>query len=215
MAGQAGPHAHGLYGDLPDEVTPMTTRTSTRNGFTLVEIMVAVAITTLMVGMIYTMLAAGQEAWDIKSTQTDMQARGRLAMSQMVKELRQTTRTSTQNPSPNIAIPSTPNNRQIDFYLPLDLDGDGTIADTNGAVEWDTSNKIQYQYVPGQTMLRRLEKGEKQTIALNVSDVRFIDQGIDPALYPNELKITLTLQAKTKRQRTLSRDFTAMVKMRN
>jgi len=186
-----------------------------QRGFTLVEIMMAAMITTVAVGMVYAIYAAGQEAWDIKTAQADLQAQGRRAMSRMVEELRKTTRTSGQNPSPNLTIPSAPNNRQVDFYLPTDKDGDGTITDANGDVEWATNNKIQYQYVPGQNWLRRLEGGDQQTLALNVLDIRFTDQGIDPTLYGDELLIDLTLEKQTKRQRTLSMTFRGVVKLRN
>jgi len=193
----------------------MKTLKMPQRGFTLIEIMIAVAITAVAVGMIYGMYASSQEAWDIKAEQADMQAQGRRALREMVDELRKTTRTSTQTPSPNLVIPSTPNNRQVDFYLPVDIDGDGTITDSNGDVEWDTSNKIRYQYVPGQKLLRRLEGGAQRTIALAVSDIRFTDQGIDPTLYRDELVIDLTLTKTTKRQRNLTMTFRGVVKLRN
>ncbi len=183
------------------------------NGFTLVEITVAVSITILVIGMIYGMYTSSQEAWDIKSAQADMQARGRRAIADMVRELRQATRTSTQTPSPNLVIPAAPNNTQATFYLPTYFNG--SITNATGAVQWETGNPIQYLYVPAGSVLRRVDNSTSKNLAINVSDARFTDQSIDPTLYSNELKITFALQAKTKRQRLMSMNFTGMVKLRN
>ncbi len=182
-------------------------------GFTLLEMMVAVAITMLILGMIYGMYAASQESWNIKSTQADLQARGRRASAHMVRELRQTTRTSTQTPSPNLVIPAAPNNTQVTFYLPKYFNS--SITNATGAVQWETSNPIQYLYVPAESVLRRMDNSTNETLAIGVSDARFVDQSIDPTLYGNELKITFALQAMTKRQRLMSMNFTSMVKLRN
>jgi len=191
----------------------MTTPRRVLDGFTLLEMMVAVAITMLVIGMIYGMYVASQESWNIKSTQADLQARGRRAMAHMVRELRQTTRTSTQTPSPNLVIPAAPNNTQATFYLPTYFNG--SITNATGAVQWETGDPIQYLFVPAGSVLRRVDNSTNKTLALNVSDARFADQSIDPTLYGNELKITFALQAKTKRQRLMSMNFTGMVKLRN
>jgi prepilin-type N-terminal cleavage/methylation domain-containing protein len=192
------------------------------SGFTLIEALVASAISLMAISMIYSIYLSGNDAWDARRYQAEIQAQGRLAMDMMVKELRETTRMSTQNPSPNLVIPSSPNNKQIDFYLPtyenITVNGTNTSVvhlDTDSAIEWDHGNKIQYQYVPGQKMLRRLEKGNFTTIALNVTDVQFIDQGIDPTLFNNELKILLSIARTTAKQRNITMNFTGMVRLRN
>ncbi|MFH1678399.1 MAG: hypothetical protein ABH914_02135, partial [Candidatus Omnitrophota bacterium] len=155
------------------------------------------------------------ETWDIAVEQADLQAQARNALRYMVTELRNATRTSTQNPSPNLSIPSEPNNKQIQFYLPEDKDENGLITDANGQIEWGTSNMIHYQYIPGQKELRRLEKGEQKIFARNISDVQFIDINIDSSLAIDELKIVLTLGKVTKKNRNLSVTLTSIVALRN
>jgi type II secretory pathway component PulJ len=185
------------------------------SGFTLVEVLFASAISIIALGIMYGVYISSFETWDIAIEQIDLQAQARNTLRYIITELRNATRTSTQNPSPNLSIPSEPNNKQIQFYLPIDKDEDGLITDTNGQIEWGTSNKIHYQYIPGLKELRRLEKGEHKVFSSNVSDVQFIDIDIDPSLAIDELKIVLTLGKVTKKHRNLSVTLTSIVALRN
>ena len=184
-------------------------------GFTLVEILMASAIFIVMLEIIYGIYFSGLDIWEISHEQAYLQAQARIALNYMVSELRNATRTSTQNPPPNLSIPSTPNNKDIYFYLPEDKDHDGLITDANGQIEWDTNNKIHYQYIPGQKILRRLEKGEQRDFAGDVSDVQFIDIDIDQTLAIDELKIILTLSKTTPKKRNVSVTLTSIVALRN
>jgi hypothetical protein len=155
------------------------------------------------------------DTWESGRLQADLQAQARVALNNMVSELRNATRTSTQNPSPNLIIPSAPNNKNITFNLPVDKDNNGLITDANGIIEWDTNNAIQYQYIPGQEQLRRLEKGNQAILANNVSDIQFIDHGIDSSLSLNELKIILNLNKTTPKQRNISVTLSTILNLRN
>lgn len=184
-------------------------------GFTLFEILVASVIFVMVMGISYSIYISGYDAWDTAVYQTDLQAQARLALNFMVQELRNATRTSTQNPSPNLSIPSTPNNKTMMFYLPEDKDGDGLITDSNGQIEWNTSDAIHYQYIPGLKVLRRLEKGVQRIFAQDVSDVQFIDMDIDSSLHMDELRIVLSLNKTTPRQRNISITLSSIVALRN
>ncbi len=189
---------------------------SQKKGFTLTEMLTATFISVIAISMIYAIYSSGNTLWENKRYQIDLQSKGRLAMQEMLSELKNATRTSTQNPSPNINIPSHPNNKNIHFYLPLDNDGDGYITDANGDIEWDTSNQIHYLYVPGQNLLRRNENaGNQKDFLRDVTDVQFIDNSIDGSLFLNEIRIIFTLTATTPRQRTITMAFSGMVKLRN
>jgi prepilin-type N-terminal cleavage/methylation domain-containing protein len=184
-------------------------------GFTLVEILVVSAIFIAMLGVMYGIYISGLEVFETGSYQADLQAQARIAITYMVSELRNATRTSTQNPSPNLSIPSEPNNKQVYFYLPEDKDHDGLITDANGQIEWDTNNQIRYQFIPGQKILRRLEKGNQKIFASDVSDVQFMDTDIDHSLSINELRIILTLSKTTPRHRNITVALSSIVALRN
>jgi hypothetical protein len=103
----------------------------------------------------------------------------------------------------------------VHFHLPEDEDGNGLITDANGKIEWDTNDSIDYQYIPGQHVLRRLEKGQQRELVQDVSDVQFIDADIDPTLSPYEVKIILTLSKVTPKQRNISITLSSIVRLRN
>lgn len=187
----------------------------TQRGFTLAEILVATSIFAVVSALMLSFFVQGSNLWQLITNQSDLRSIARNAMSYMTQELQKTTRTSSEIPSPNLSIPSKPNNNSIDFYLPRDIDGNGLIINAVGNTEWDKSNKIQYQYVPGLKRLRRLENGNQYVIANNVALIEFEDNSINPALYNNELKIILTLQRLMSQNRTVSVTLTSIVKLRN
>ncbi|HNX81876.1 MAG TPA: prepilin-type N-terminal cleavage/methylation domain-containing protein [Candidatus Omnitrophota bacterium] len=186
-----------------------------KRGFTLVEVLIASAISIIVLASIYSSYRAGLDLWENAENTVDLESQARRAMTSMVSELRNATRTSTQNPSPNASITSGPNLKQMDFVLPEDKNGDGYITDASGAVEWATSNHIQYKFIPGQKYLRRQEQGDLQVLAYDVSNVQFFDITSDPTLSLNEIRIVLTLTKTTPRKRTMTFTLTSVVKLRN
>ncbi len=188
---------------------------SSVSGFTLFEVLIASAISMVTIGLMLGIYMAGNDFWEIKKSQAELQAQARIALDQMSSELKRTTRTSTQNPSPNLDIPSQPNNKNIDFCLPADNDEDGLITDAAGNIEWGTNNVIKYQYIPGQRELRRLEKGNIKILASDVSSVEFIDADIDSQLSITELRINLTLSMDTSHKRTITTTLSSTVQLRN
>ncbi len=186
-----------------------------KNGFTISEALIAAVILLVISAIMVVSLMQGSEIWQFINSQSDLRAVAANAMTFMTQELRMATRTSSETPSPNLTIPSKPNNKSVDFYLPADLDGNGFIFDSLGSTEWDKSNKIQYQYVPGQKQLRRLEKGDHFVIANDVELIEFEDHSIDSSLYNDELRIILTLERETSQGRVASITLTSIVKLRN
>jgi len=186
-----------------------------RRGFTLIEILVASIILTIISAVVFGVYIAGTDLWDVTRLQADLQAQARQVLDSMTSELRSATRTSTQIPSPNLSIPAVPNNNSITFYLPGDNDGDGLITDANGDIEWDTGNPISYQFDTGQEIIKRLESGQETILAQFVSSVQFQDITIDPMLFLDEVKIDLTLNKSTPKQRDISITASAVINFRN
>lgn len=190
-------------------------RIKNQNGFTLAEVLVAAGILAVIGAIMLSFFIQGSNLWQLITSQSDLRSAARNAINFMAQELRNATRTSSETPSPNLSIPSKPNNSSIDFYLPGDLDGNGTIINAVGGTEWDKNNKIQYQYIPGLKRLRRLEKGGQYIIANEVALIEFEDNSINPVLNNNELKVILTLSKVLPDTRTVSVTLVSILKLRN
>lgn len=188
-----------------------------QNGVTLAEAMIGAGVLLLVMGGIMTMYVSGTKMWDNASEQIDLEAQAREALNAMTAELRQATRTSTQNPSPNAVIPKPgfAGNNSMRFYLPADVDGNGLITDANGNIEWGTNNSIDYQYNSGTNKLERVEGGVTAILANNVSSLSFNDINTLTTLARNEIKIVLTLTKTTIRRRVLTVTLSTVVKLRN
>jgi len=187
-----------------------------RKGLTLVEVIFASVIMTIVVGGLYSVYLSGIKVWDEAGQLAEMQAEARRGMEFMVGELRNATRTSTQAPSPNLSIPAEPNNDQITFYLPDDLDLSGYIIDEDtGQIEWDTANAVVYQLDTGQGAIIRTYQGQQRVILRDVTNLQFEDISIDPTLSLFEMRIILGVTKVTTRGRSLSFTLNSLVRLRN
>jgi len=164
-----------------------------KSAYTLAELTITAGILLVIMMIMVSFYTQSSRLFHLILTQSDLRQRAQSAVSFMSHELKNATRTSAETPSPNFTIPSSPNNNSIQFYLPADSDGNGSIIDSIGDTEWNTSNKIQYQYVPGLSLLRRLEGGNQFTIAYDVESIEFEDNDINSSLGIDEVRIILTL----------------------
>lgn len=181
-------------------------------GFTMAEALVALSISLIIIFAVTQSLSRGRDFWQIASAKSNLHLSGQRAMDYMLAELKNATRAAGASP-PNINIPAS--RTSIKFYLPTDIDGNGLIIDATGNTEWAVGGPIQYQYVPGQNQLRRLEDGNQRVLANNVSGVSFDDASTDTSLYLDEVHISLNLQKTTVQQRDISASFVSIVKLRN
>ena len=188
------------------------------SGLTLIEILIASVLTTVVIAIIYSIYAAGSDIWEIKRYQTDLKAQGRQVISAVVSELRKTTRTSLQTPSPNLIITAVPNNNNITFYLPQVANNSVVTDAANDTIAWDMNNTIQYVFDSATKQVKRLEIIDptgNRTMANDVTNIQFIDNSINGSLYLNELKVLLTLAKTTPRQRNISTTLSSVIKLRN
>lgn len=189
--------------------------TMAQAGFTLTELLIVSGLTLIVSGLMFACAIYLSDFWHLATTRLDLRLEAQQAVARMTAELQSATRTDQGGSPPNLSIPAAPANDRVQFYLPKDVDGNGLIIDATGAIEWDQATPIQYQYVPGLKLLRRLAGGNQTVLANGVTSVAFSDQSITPALFVDEVRIQLTLQRAIPRQRTVSADATAIVKLRN
>jgi type II secretory pathway pseudopilin PulG len=122
-------------------------------GFTLFEIVIVIILFLIISLALFGILSAGRESWYTASAQIELQQEARRAMDAVVKQLRETGST-------HVSITGGDNNI-ITFQIPVDVNGDGDILDSNGNIEWGAGGQqgqaIQY-YLGGTDTLQLLSR---------------------------------------------------------
>lgn len=141
-----------------------------KKGFTLVEILVVAGVISIIVGSILVVIVSWQRSWNISKVQMDIQSQARRAMSEITRELSQT---SQGKVSINIT------NDVITFQLPND-------DYAEGAFTW--GDQIQYSVILGPTGINQLWRtnlttGQAEVLASYIAEIdgikfTFSDHGI-------------------------------------
>jgi len=111
--------------------------------------MVSIAIFTVIMSSIFTVIYTGRLYWRVGSSQVDAQQQARQAISYIVKELRQsragTGRVSGGGPVAILEdLPADDSaHNSVTFRIPQDTNGDGNFLNVDGQII-DWSNKITY-----------------------------------------------------------------------
>jgi len=147
---------------------------------------VSIAIFTVIMSSIFTVIYTGRLYWRVGSSQIDAQQQARQAISYMAKELRQT-RAGTGRVGGGAAVailenlPTDDNPyTSVTFRIPQDTTGDGNVLDSNGwIVEW--SDKITYS-LNGTQLIRSTDTGSSKVLANNITTLQFTRSSVAPLL---------------------------------
>jgi hypothetical protein len=162
-------------------------------------------------------LSTQSESWRVTLTQQELNDELQQVASEVNRELRNSTRAAGANP-PDVSLESS---EDLQFYLPGDVDGDGSILDALGELEWDTGTEIQYLYDAGAEQLQRLTLqnnvpvGTTRIIGDDLTAVAFADQTTDNTLLADEIRLTITGSRTTLRGRVVSASVSSIIRLRN
>lgn len=186
-------------------------------GLSLIESFLVALILTALLAMTTQFFIQSSQVWQAVTSESDLRHSARNAIESISKDIRSSTRTSSVTPSPNLSIPAKPNNFNLTFYLPQDLDGNNLIINSIGNTEWNTTAgaEIKYQYNPYQNTLERVQGVNTTVIARDVTGVEFEDRNINNALYNDEFRVVLTLSNTTPSKRVITITLSSIIKFRN
>jgi prepilin-type N-terminal cleavage/methylation domain-containing protein len=170
-------------------------------GFTLVEILVATLILTLLIMAAFQVMEAGRSSWFTGDTSVQLRQEIIKTFIRMERELKET------RPS-QINLGSGTSGASLIFRIPQDNNADGTILDANGNVEW--SDTITYA-LNGANQITRTASGNTTIIANNVIGLQFT-RPVSPV---NILQIDITVRKTSILNRIIQDTGQIMVKMRN
>lgn len=138
-----------------------------KKAFSLLELLVTVAIFFMIIGAVFSLLISGRKAFETGNVQIEVEQEARRALDYMSKELRQSSANKIQAPADGASSAT------IIFEIPWDVDGDGdVIDDLSGAIEWSDDagvnriGAITYSLAGGQ-ILRNLSFTSEQSVLAN------------------------------------------------
>lgn len=172
---------------------------SNRKGFTLVELLVAMAITGIVAGAIFTAFQSQQKSYLIQDQVTEMQQNLRAGMDIMVREIRMAGYDPTGFSGATI-LGANSNN----INITMDIDGDGNCSST------ETITYSSYDaYSDGDNDIGRQvgsSSSSKRAVAENIEEIEFYYTLADgttttASANPNDIRsVQITILARTGHQ---------------
>lgn len=139
-----------------------------RRGFTFVEILISMAIVAGMSLVLIATLRSGQQSWQVEEARMSVSLELRRSVDAMSRELANTQMGRVQ---------FLDGNRRVVFQVPEDLNGDGTVLDSAGTIEW-SPNTVTYALggVDGNQVIRT-QGAATRVLANGVTTLSFTPQG--------------------------------------
>lgn len=167
-------------------------------GFSLVEMMIVLAIFTMISGGLYSVFAAGDSSWQVNKVKMELRQELRKAMEGMINDLRQAGSDSIED------VPANGGNYAVmTFKIPDNV--------ASGTLIWN-EDTIQYGLGGlGGNQLLRVEGGQTRVIAQNIDSVYFSR----PEDSPDALQINLTAEKTPLKGKTMTYPLSFEVQLRN
>jgi len=173
------------------------------SGFTLAEVMVTVFIFSLIFTAVFMILSGGRASWYTGDAQMTVDEEVRRPLLTIDRELRQT------RASEISGVPADNNfYANITFNVPFDRDGDGSVIDSLGNIEW--SDNINYALNGNKQIVRSTASGTS-ILANNISSLQFRRLSGSP----NVIQIYITALKTAVSGRILQSNIMSSIKIRN
>jgi len=170
-------------------------------GLTLIEILVATVISTILIFAVFQVMEVGRSSWFRADVVVELRQEIIKTFMRMESELKET------RPA-QISLGSGTSGSSLTFKIPQDNNGDGTILDASGNIEW--SGNITYA-LNGANQITRTASGLTSILANNVVSLQFTR----PTSPVNILQIDITVRKTSVLGTQLQDTGQIMIKMRN
>ena len=177
----------------------MTTNKRADSGFTLIEILVALALTGIVLGAIYAAYQSQHKTYITQESVAEMQQNLRAAMYLMVREIRM----AGYDPrgTADAGIDSTSNATCIYFTEDANDPPDGDTNDANENIKYSLSGN-DLRRTTGNSLSCNTTAGDSGTIAENISALNFVyldADGTTVVAPENARSVEITIVAQTSR----------------
>lgn len=170
------------------------------------ELLITCAIVAGISLVLMAVLRMGQRSWKIQDAQSSVSMHLRNGMADMSREIAESQAGWLNIPADGLWYNS------LTFRVPQDVDGNGTVWDAAGALEW--SNPITYSLAgPDGNQLQRVQQGAvNRVLAYGVTALQFRRQAATPLV----VEIGLTVQRGATTSGFLNQaDLNTRVRLRN
>lgn len=169
------------------------------NGSILTEVMVVILIFSLLLGVVFTILATGKNAWYIGDTSVELQQELRKAMTIMARDLRQTGSAKIIGVPPNGSWCSS-----ITFQKPTGANF--------GYITWGPQNQFVLGGLNNRQLLRLNALGNtEEVLANNINSLQIRRQYATRDV----IEVVLNADKSTVKGTQINRDLSFQVKLRN
>lgn len=203
------------------------------------ELMVAVAILTAMMGGVYMSMAAGQNSWANTALQIELQENLRLTLEKISKELRESGSNGAGVMQVTINDNAGVNSSDvIQFFMPVICEAGQTIIDNNGDVaNWgapltwgctdstcmdadDDCSTVEYSYLEyainnNNQLERRVRNAANALVRTDIFAQKISDFQAAMSVDQNEVTITVTALGTSMKNRTMTMTNSMVVYLRN
>ncbi|HOD13057.1 MAG TPA: prepilin-type N-terminal cleavage/methylation domain-containing protein [Candidatus Omnitrophota bacterium] len=172
-----------------------------KKGFTLVEMLIAISILTLLILAAFQVMVVGSSSWFTNNASVELRTDMIKAFAKMEREVKETRPSQISLGAGNTATALT-------FRIPQDIDGNNSILNSNGNIEW--SDDITYALNTSQQIVRTAS-GTTTIVANNIVSLLF-SRPVSPM---NLLQIDVIAQRRSASGQQLQDIGQILIKMRN
>lgn len=195
-------------------MTPLGSRTRTPAGWTLTELLVAVAVFGIVATALMALVLSAQRSWASGTSQLVLTTELRRGLDRMSRELVESAVAQVRQLPVTGAWAA-----QMDFRVPQDRTGDGSVLDATGAiVEW--SDWVTYQRGPNNQCQRVVTPAggaaATEVVAARITALQFrhvLDAGTGQP--SGTIEIQMTASAINEYGEVVSRTMGTRVRVRN
>lgn len=148
------------------------------------ELMVTMSIVVSISGVLVAVFRMNQQCWEVAQAHLSVSMELRRAMDEMSRELVSTQVAQVDIPADGNWYPS------ITFSVPEDVDGDGTVLDSSGVLEWSDSITFSLGGETGEQALREQDGELDRIMANGVTELEFRRE----AATPNVVEVQMTVE---------------------
>lgn len=178
-------------------------------GFTLIEMLIAAFIMIVITGILTMSMIEVQMLFKTNDIMAQLHSEARYIAARIVSDLRSTSLSKVQ--ISNSAKVS--GAHDLKFKRPNFVSNNPVV--NNYALDWDPS-EVQLRFDPSDpTSFVRQQQGQTIILSKNIKNITFADYNTNVSLYPNEVRLNLTLQKADSRGKIYTFSTISVVDMRN